>query len=260
MEYWDNAVLSFNYLLWKATEYDYGGAITNFFGSLTFEDFVKIIAIYLLLLWASIVVWVTKDIINRTNNIFLQIFAILTVLLWTPLWVILYFMIRPSQTLFERHYEENDLMDEESYALDLIDKLEKVLKDHTWELECRGCKFPVKKNYKYCPICRIELVKRCDSCGKEMSENLNYCPDCGHDQEEKVTKILTIPNFSNVFWKRENKVLVKTNKPSTAANNTNKVEEKLKREDKKEEHKKNAEKLNHKYKKHHHEKHDKKAS
>lgn len=182
-------------------EFDYMWTATTFLSGLTFEDFIKIIIIYLLLLWASIVVWVTKDIINRTNNIFLQIFAILTVLIWTPLWIIVYFLIRPSQTIFERHYEEYDYSDDDSYAEGLLKEIEKIVNQNAFTSKCRSCKYPVKKEYKYCPSCRIELIKSCISCKKAINEKWDYCPHCGQDQEQKISKILSVPSFDKVFNK-----------------------------------------------------------
>lgn len=61
---------------------------------------------YLILLWAAIVIWATKDIISRSNNILLQLFSILIVLILNIFGLIIYLAIRPSKTLVEKFFEE----------------------------------------------------------------------------------------------------------------------------------------------------------
>jgi hypothetical protein len=52
---------------------------------ITFETFLKMLLLYFFVFWIAIIIWVTKDIINRTNNVLLQILSISTVLFLTPL-------------------------------------------------------------------------------------------------------------------------------------------------------------------------------
>jgi F0F1-type ATP synthase membrane subunit b/b' len=47
-----------------------------------------------------------KDISNRTNNILLQVLSVLIILFITPFWIFIYLLIRPSNTLFEKYYQE----------------------------------------------------------------------------------------------------------------------------------------------------------
>lgn len=182
--------------------FDYLWFLMNFLTSLTLEDFIKILVIYLLILWASIIVWVTKDIINRTNNILFQIFSILTVVILTPLWIILYFIIRPAKTLFEKGYTDPDFeeYEEEIYSDTLLAEIEKIVNWKWFDSKCRSCDFDVKSDYKYCPNCRIELKKNCISCKKEIKDNWDYCPHCWSDQDQKVAKILNTMNF---LWNKK---------------------------------------------------------
>ena len=61
--------------------------------------------IYLILLWIALIVWVTKDILSRTNNIAFQIFSILMVAILNIFGLIIYLAIRPSKTLVEEFFE-----------------------------------------------------------------------------------------------------------------------------------------------------------
>jgi len=100
--------------VWQATQdffaflfqIDYLGFISVIFENMTLEIGMKILVVYLLLLWLGIAVRVTKDILNRTNSILLQMLCILLILVGTPLGIFFYLLIRPSRTLYERYYEE----------------------------------------------------------------------------------------------------------------------------------------------------------
>ena len=74
---------------------------------LTIENIIKFIVIYFFIIWIFSLVWVYKDISNRTENIYYQIFSILIILLFTPLFgIFLYLIIRPTTTLFEKYHQE----------------------------------------------------------------------------------------------------------------------------------------------------------
>lgn len=76
------------------------------YDNITFEMFFEFCVIYFFIIWIALVVWVIKDISNRTNNIFMHIFSLFLIVAFTPIfWFFLYLMIRPSHTLFEQHYE-----------------------------------------------------------------------------------------------------------------------------------------------------------
>ena len=64
------------------------------------------VMVYLLLLWAALIVWTAKDIISRTNNIPLQIISIVLVVVLNVFGVIIYLAIRPSKTLIEKFFED----------------------------------------------------------------------------------------------------------------------------------------------------------
>lgn len=186
-------ILAFlNELLEKMIMFDYLGFLSNIFSLLTFETFLKLVIIYFFIVWIAIVIWVTKDIINRTNNILYQIFSIFTVLLWTPLGIVVYLLIRPSKTLFEKYYEEASI--EEDLELDdFVEKEEMVDKKESSEKHtCLHCSYDIQLDYKFCPNCRACLKKECSACGKEINPKWTICPYCGKDQENKIQTILEI--------------------------------------------------------------------
>ena len=74
----------------------------------TFSDvnaLIRFAVLYIFVVWISVIIWVIKDITHRTDNIVLQVVSVLTVLVFTPLGICIYLLIRPQKTLFERLYE-----------------------------------------------------------------------------------------------------------------------------------------------------------
>ena len=83
----------------------------DYFAQFDFTDpkslisIIKLIAVYFALVWVSLVIWVIKDVTNRTSNIFMHIVGILSVLLFPIFGIFIYLLIRPQKTLFEQYYE-----------------------------------------------------------------------------------------------------------------------------------------------------------
>ncbi|MFC1655910.1 hypothetical protein ACFL3C_03510 [Patescibacteria group bacterium] len=61
---------------------------------------------YFLLLWLALIIWATKDIISRTNNIPFQIISIFLVVFLNIFGLIIYIAVRPSKTLIEKFFED----------------------------------------------------------------------------------------------------------------------------------------------------------
>lgn len=78
-------------------------------------------------------VWVAKDINNRTRSIVLQVFCILIVLFLTPLGIFIYLLIRPQKTLFEKIFEEEFLKLDAEYKKEIV--TEKKLSTHAMDIQ-----------------------------------------------------------------------------------------------------------------------------
>lgn len=169
-----------NYFFTVILEFDYLGFLWYMFSLLTFESLLKLIIIYFFIVWIAIIIWVTKDIINRTNNILLQVFSILTVLFGTPLWTVVYLLIRPSKTLFEKYYDEVSLIHEDDIKIWNTDK-EKMLVELA---SCPNCFYEIQEDFKFCPNCRVQVKKECHECYKKIDMKWKNCPYCWTAQEE----------------------------------------------------------------------------
>ena len=148
--------------------------------SITFETFLKFLVIYFIIVWVAILVWVIKDITNRTWSILLQIISILLILFFTPLWVFIYLLIRPWKTMFEKYYWEiEDNLDVFSSMVE-----DKVVSDKE-KIHCYKCKTPLSTGFKFCPSCKIKLKWDCEGCWKLLYKWWKICPYCGDHQKTK---------------------------------------------------------------------------
>jgi hypothetical protein len=72
----------------------------------SFKTMQLALVVYLGLLWLSVIVWVTRDAINRSESVLFQALAILLNIVFPVLGILLYLIIRPSKTILERYYED----------------------------------------------------------------------------------------------------------------------------------------------------------
>ena len=127
--------------------------------------------IYLGVLWFAVALWVARDIVNRTNNVFTQVFFILMNIVLPVFGLILYLIIRPSKTLLEKYYEEMEYH---------------FLADHSQKDEhCPRCEEPLTKDFLFCPSCAEQVKNNCDSCGQVYLSNYLVCPYCGKKDKPK---------------------------------------------------------------------------
>jgi len=125
--------------------------------------------VWALLLWLSIVVWVYRDIRDRTRDSSLQVLSVFVVLMFFPGFNVpglaLYLMLRPRDTL------------EEAYARSLEE--EALLRELGDEGSCPSCRRLTDKDFQYCPSCQTQLKDACAKCKHLLSFSWVACPYCG---------------------------------------------------------------------------------
>ena len=125
--------------------------------------------VWALLLWLSIVVWVYRDIRDRTRDSSLQVLSVFVVLMFFPAFNVpglaLYLMLRPRDTL------------EEAYARSLEE--EALLRELGDEGSCPSCRRLTEKDFQYCPSCQTQLKDQCAKCERLLSYSWVACPSCG---------------------------------------------------------------------------------
>ncbi len=160
-------------LLAKIPRLDFNPYLKSLWPHITFESVLKFMVIYFAVLWIAVVIWVIKDIINRTDSILLQVVSILIVLLGTPLWIFVYLIIRPWKTIFEKYYEEIE---------DNLDCLSDMMQDKNIgkpkKIRCYNCNEKLDEDFSFCPKCKEKLKEECKKCKKEIRIWWDICPYC----------------------------------------------------------------------------------
>ena len=124
--------------------------------------------VWLLLLWLSVIVWIYRDIRERTRDLGLQVLAVFVGIMFFPGFNIpglaLYLMLRPRESL------------EEAYARSLEE--EALLREIGDEGMCLSCRRFVEKGWRICPYCSTQLKDVCVKCEQLLSFNWIACPYC----------------------------------------------------------------------------------
>jgi uncharacterized paraquat-inducible protein A len=123
---------------------------------------------FFIALWVSLVIWTFRDVRLRSRDIFAVMLATLMVVIFGPLGLVLYFLLRPPITLAEL-YERS--LEEEALLQDLEERP-----------RCPGCSRQTDEAWVVCPDCHTRLKKMCPQCHKSLSLTWNLCPFCGTRQ------------------------------------------------------------------------------
>ncbi|MCL4459507.1 MAG: zinc ribbon domain-containing protein [Chloroflexi bacterium] len=122
------------------------------------------IGAYITALWFCLVVWTFRDIQKRTNDVLVQVLATLLVLLFNLPGLLLYIILRPSETLVE------------AYARSVEE--EALLQNIEERQSCPQCKRHVEPDFLICPACQTELKRLCTNCGRLLDLSWKVCPYC----------------------------------------------------------------------------------
>lgn len=178
---------------------DLGPYMQMLYDNINFENVLKFVIIYFFIIRISLIIWVIKDIINRSGNIFFQMFCILLITLWTPLSVFLYLLIRPGRTLYEKYQDEVE---------DNLDMMQEMIEDKNKHvgntLHCYCCESPILPDFKFCPNCKSELKTSCNNCEKVIYNSWEICPYCW--EEHEVPEVKKVIKTKKIEKKQEEKV------------------------------------------------------
>ncbi len=131
-------------------------------------------AVFLTSVWLGMVLWTFRDIRSRTRDVIVQILATFMVAVLTLPGLIVYFLIRPRETLAEAY--EHAL--EQEALLQAIEEPE----------VCPSCGADIRDDFLYCPYCHTHLHKRCIQCDAVLELDWNLCPYCGASQGSQVVE------------------------------------------------------------------------
>ena len=120
---------------------------------------------YLIALWFASIWWTMQDIHSRATNPFMRAAAALLVIVFNFPGLLIYFILRPRQTLTEAYVQS---LGEEA-----------LLGSIGESSRCPSCDRQVQANYLFCPWCQTRLRQRCQRCERPIEAQWSFCPYCG---------------------------------------------------------------------------------
>lgn len=128
---------------------------------------IALLGAYVTALWFSLVVWTFRDIQKRTRDLIVQVLATLLVLLFNLPGLLLYTVLRPTETLAEAYARS---LEEESLMQDIEERQ-----------ACPNCKYRVEPEFMVCPSCMTQLKRPCSYCNRLLHLGWRLCPYCGRE-------------------------------------------------------------------------------
>lgn len=117
-------------------------------------------------LLAGIAIWTFRDIRSRTRDPLAQILATVMVAVVPIAGILVYFMLRPRETLSEKYVRA---LEEESLLSSIED-----------QEFCPACSRRVGADMQFCPSCHTKLRNPCNNCGRAVHLSWDLCPYCGN--------------------------------------------------------------------------------
>jgi len=125
---------------------------------------------FFLAVWVSLVIWTFRDVRSRSRDVFAIVLATLMVVIFGPLGVLLFFLLRPADTLTDIYGRS---LEEEALLQDLEERA-----------VCPGCRRKIEVDWLVCPDCHTILKKKCLNCGQLLHLRWDICPYCVAPAEE----------------------------------------------------------------------------
>ena len=152
-----------------------GKTIGDIVGSPVVQVGLRLIFIYLVILWIASAYWAFRDMQQRSDNAILPYLVAAGIILFTPflfvfaIWV--YKIVRPHEKVGE--VWERNLAEEA-----LLNEVEAVR-------HCPTCERRVDEEWIICPSCRTRLNRVCPNCSRLVGLDWSLCAWCGKDFERR---------------------------------------------------------------------------
>ena len=145
----------------------------DFIGNIDFNMFGTLFVVALVVFWLVIIGWVWVDSSERTSKKGLKVGYILLVIFFNIFGLIIYLIIRPSETIEEIYWEDLE---------------RRYLKYETSELgDCPRCGSQLYPGYVFCTNCGYRLKVKCPQCGVLIDKDHVFCEYCGFKIKERAT-------------------------------------------------------------------------
>ena len=152
-----------------------GDSLGGFFSSAPVQLGLRLIGLYLIILWLASAYWAFRDMQQRSDNAILPYVAAAGIILFTPIFFVLavwiYKIVRPHEKVGE--VWERNLAEEA-----LLAEVESI---H----HCPTCERRIDDEWIICPNCRTRLKRVCPNCSRLVGMDWSLCAWCGKDFERR---------------------------------------------------------------------------
>ncbi len=138
-------------------------SVSDFFSSPTWQFIVRMAVVFAVAVWLACGYWVFKDARRRVDDRLLIAVATATGLVFGPLGVVVYAIVRPPEYLDDVRERELEM---------------RMMEQRLNEERCSFCKTPVRDDYLVCPTCGRRLRTVCRSCRRPVEPQWRVCPYC----------------------------------------------------------------------------------
>jgi RNA polymerase subunit RPABC4/transcription elongation factor Spt4 len=162
-----------------------GDSISSIFKSDAVQLGLRMIGLYLIILWLASAYWAFRDMQQRSDNAILPYIAAAGIILFTPIFFIfavwIYKIIRPHEKIGE--VWERNLAEEA-----LLAEVESI---H----HCPTCERRIDDEWIICPNCRTRLKRVCPNCSRLVGMDWSLCAWCGKDFERREVPAAAIQSL-----------------------------------------------------------------
>jgi RNA polymerase subunit RPABC4/transcription elongation factor Spt4 len=152
---------------------DVDSALSGFIESDVFQIGLRVLVIYIVLIWLASAFWAYRDMRLRSASAITPYVAAATIIVFTPIFflfgLLIYRIVRPKETIAE--VNERALAEETMLA---------EVASHS---QCANCSRPVHEDWIICPTCRNRLRRVCPNCEHLIELDWTLCAWCGKDFE-----------------------------------------------------------------------------
>lgn len=141
---------------------DLFGTIADFFSSPMFGLATKLLFLFIILIWVSLVFWTYRD--AQSRGALGLYWAVVVFFFWFFGWAI-YLILRPPERLEDAKERELDIKTKEA-----------ILSRRS--LFCPACGKPIENDFLICPYCLKKLKQTCPECKRPLKISWTVCPYC----------------------------------------------------------------------------------
>ena len=138
--------------------------VSGFFDSGYFTAGLRVLALFAIAMWLALAFWTAKDARRRIDDPVIVAVCVAVAVLFGPLGVVIYLILRPPEYLDDVHERELEIRAmERRLGADLV---------------CPYCRNAADPAFLSCPHCGTKLKNACRRCKAPLDPDWRLCPYC----------------------------------------------------------------------------------